>query len=197
MHIHNPNVPPPIEELRLTKMDKAMERGRYTWEKKYQVVAVYLKCGSLRETEAQTEVPTATIQNWKGSQWWPDLVNQIKTADHTKLDNKLSQLVNKALGVVEDRLENGELVLNNKTGEMVRKPVGIRDATRAASELMQRQVQINKTLVDNETKQQTVEETLKFLANEFAKMVNNKPKPETIDLEEVEDAIYEERPSRL
>lgn len=196
MHIHNPNVPPPIEELRLTKVDKPMERGRYTWEKKYATVAVYLKCGSLRDTEHNTGVPVPTIENWRKSSWWPDLVNQIKTANAAQLDNKLSQLINKALGVVEDRLENGELILNNKTGELVRKPIGVRDATRAASELMQRQLAINKTLALDEVKQQTVDETLRFLATEFARMVNRKP--ETLDIvEEVDDAIYEERPEGL
>lgn len=188
MHIHNPNVPPPIEELRLSKVDKGLERGRYTWEKKYSVVAVYLQCGGLRETEDITGVPVATVENWRKSDWWPNLVQQIKTAKSTQLDNKLTKLIDKALGTIEDRLENGELVLNNKTGEMVRKPIGIRDATRAASELMQRQMAINKTLVLDEVRQQTVDETLKHLANEFAKMVNKKP--ETIDMEEPEDAVY-------
>lgn len=193
MHIHNPNVPPPIEELRLTKAP--MERGRYTWEKRYSVVAVYLQCGSLRETEEQCGVPVATIENWRKSNWWDDLVNQIQTAQTTKQNNKLTQLINKALGKIDDALEHGELILNNKTGELVRKPVGIRDATRAASELMQRQVQLNKTLAIEQVQKQTVDETLKFLANEFAKMVNKKP--ETIDMEDIEDAVYDERETRL
>jgi hypothetical protein len=195
MHIHNPKVPPPIEELRISKMDQAVERGRYTWEKKYSVVAIYLQCGSLRETESQTGVSVPTLENWRKSAWWDDLVAQIKTAQTSQQNNKLTQLINKSLGIVEDRLENGEMILNNKTGELVRKPVGIRDATRAASELMQRQVQLNKTLAIEQVQKQTVDETLKFLANEFAKMVNKKP--EVIDLEETEDAIYEERKEGL
>lgn len=172
-----------------------MERGRYTWEKKYSVVAVYLQCGSLRETQDKTDVPAVTIENWRKSAWWDELVNQIKTAQATQLDNKLNKLINKALGTIDDRLENGELILNNKTGELVRKPISIRDATRAASELMQRQVQLNKTLAIEQVQKQTVDETLKYLANEFAKMVNRKP--ETIDLQEAEDAVYEEREAGL
>lgn len=195
MHIHNPKVPPPVEELRISKMNQAVERGRYTWEKKYSVVAIYLQCGSLRETQEQTGVPVPTVENWRKSAWWDDLVNQIKTAQSSQQNNKLTQLINKSLGIIGDRLENGELILNNKTGEMVRKPVGIRDATRAASELMQRQVQVNKTLAIEQVQKQTIDETLKFLANEFAKMVNKRP--EVLDMGEVEDAVYEEREEGL
>lgn len=195
MHIHNPNIPPPIEELRVTKMTQGMERGRYTWEKKYATVAVYLKCGSLRETERNTGVPAVTVENWRKSSWWDGIVNEIKLAQHTQQDNKLNQIIGKALNKIEDALDNGELILNNKTGEMVRKPVSIRDATRAASELMTRQMAVNKTLAIENVQKQTVDETLKFLASEFAKMVNKKP--ETITLEEAEDAIYEEREEGL
>lgn len=195
MHIHNPNVPPPVEELRISKMNQALERGRYTWEKKYSVVAIYLQCGSLRETQEQSGVPVPTIENWRKSAWWDDLVNQIKTAQSTQQNNKLTQLINKSLGIVEDRLEHGEMILNNKTGELVRKPVGIRDATRAASELMQRQVQLNKTLAIEQVQKQTIDETLKFLATEFAKMVNKKP--EVIDLEDATYAVHEEREEGL
>jgi hypothetical protein len=166
-------------------MTQAIERGRYTWEKKYSAVAIYLQCGSLRETEQQSSVPVPTLENWRKSSWWDDLVNQIQTAQSTKQNNKLTHLINKSLGIIDDRLENGELILNNKTGELVRKPVGIRDATRAASELMQRQVQLNKTIAVENIQKQTVDETLKFLAQEFAKMVNRKP--EVIDME---DATY-------
>lgn len=195
MHIHNPNIPPPIEELRISKLNLAVERGRYTWEKKYSAVAVYLACGSLRETQEQTGVPVPTLENWRKSSWWDDLVIQIQTAQATKQNNKLTHIINKSLGLIDDILENGELILNNKTGELVRKPVGIRDATRAASELMQRQIQINKTLAVENIQKQTVDETLRFLAQEFARMVNKKP--ETIQMEEVEDAVYEGREEGL
>lgn len=194
MHIHNKDVPPPIEELRLSKVDRPMERGRYTWEKKYATVTVYLTNGSLRETEEKTGVPSTTIEAWRKTPWWDNLVSQIKETNATQLDNKLSKLIKKALGVIDDRLENGELVLNNKTGEMVRKPVGVRDATRAASELLQRQHQINKIAVETQVKQQTIEETLKLLAIEFARMNTKKPLEY---VEEVSDAIYEERETGL
>jgi hypothetical protein len=195
MHIHNPNSPPPIDELRVSKLNQVMERGRYTWEKKYATVAIYLKCGSLRETERNSGVPATTIENWRKSSWWDQIVSEIKKAQHAEQDNKLTQIITKALGKIEDILDNGELILNNKTGELVRKPVGIRDATRAASELMQRQESLNKTLAFEEVQKQTVDETLKYLASEFAKMVTKKP--EVIDMEDATYAVHEKREEGL
>lgn len=90
---------------------------------------------------------------------------------------KLSKIVDKALDSIDDRLDNGDFILNNKTGKVVRKPVGLRDAVNAASALMQRA-----EVIENMNKQertieatQSIEDQLKLLANEFARF-NNKGK---------------------
>lgn len=96
---------------------------------------------------------------------------------------KLSKIVDKALDSIDDRLDNGDFILNNKTGEVVRKPVGLRDAVNAASALMQRA-----EVIENMNKQertieatQSIEDQLKLLANEFARF-NNKGKLSAEDI---------------
>lgn len=195
MHIINYDNPPPIEELRMKNLDKPKEaNGRYTWEKKYSVVAIFMQTGSQRETAKLAEIPETTVENWRKMPWWQQLVEDVKNSDITKLDNQLTKLINKSLAVIEDRLDNGEQVLNNKTGKLMNKPVGIREATQAATALMQRQVQLHKNTVEQAIQKQTVQDTLKALATEFAKWTKQK---ETIVLEETEDAIYEERKEGL
>lgn len=112
---------------------------------------------------------------------------------------KLSKIVDKALESIDDRLDNGDFILNNKTGEVVRKPVGLRDAVTAATALMQRA-----EVIENMNKQeraieatQSVEDQLKLLASEFAKF-NNKSKvnAETIEFKEL-DALHDEREAGL
>lgn len=185
MHLFNKDVPPPIEELRLAKLDRPKEsNGRWTWEKKYSVVATFLKTGNIRETGDLTGVSWMTIESWRKQPWWLDLVQQIKNTDYTVLDNQLSKLINKSLGSIEDALDNGEMILNNKTGELVRKPVAVRDATRIASELMQRKQSLQKSMMQEQVTQVTVQETLKALAQEFAKW-NNQKSPELEIVQEV------------
>jgi hypothetical protein len=191
MHIINYDNPPPIEELRVNALsgDGKLDNGRYSWEKKYSVVAIYMSCGSMRETENRTGVAVPTLENWRKMPWWDKMVQDIKVAESTQLNSKLNQIINKALGIIEDRLLNGETVVT-RDGKEHQIPVSIRDATRAASELLNRKAQIEKNSVENVVRQATVQETLKALALEFAKMAKqNQP----IILEESDDAIYKER----
>jgi len=187
LHIRQTQVPPPIEELDLKNLNNVKEYGRYTWEKKYSTVVIYLQCGNMRMTAEKTGVNAATIENWRKSAWWEDMVQEIKNTDTAEHNNKLSKLIKKSLDVMEDRLINGEKVLNNKTGELMDKPISLRDATQAANTLMQRQATLAKHQNELQVQKQTTQDILKTLAAEFAKM-NNNPKLSTVadDIEFVE-----------
>jgi hypothetical protein len=195
MHIINYDNPPPIEDLRLSNLSKGkMDNGRWTWEKKYAVVAVYSECGSLRETAERTGVTAATIENWRKLPWWEQMLREIRETYDAKLDNKLSKLITKALGVIEDRLDKGDLVLNQKTGEMVHRPLSARDATTAAGMLIDKQDRLRKNTVENIVAQASVQDTLKMLAAEFAKLSGQVRQP-TVQLEEVEEVEYKDIPT--
>jgi hypothetical protein len=183
MHIINYDNPPPLEELRLSKLSADKENGRYTWEKKYQVAVYFLSTGSMRETSENSGVAVATIESWRKLPWWDNMLEEIKNTDRSKLQNKLSQIINKSLSAIEDRLENGEMVLNNKTGELVRKPVSLRDAQTAATNLLGKQLALEKNIEETVVKQKTIQETLTMLAGEFAKWNNKKIKASATDIQ--------------
>lgn len=163
---------------------------RYSWDKKQEVCEKMLALNNVRLVAELTNVTTQTIQNWKKTEWWQDLVNEIKSTEKVQLDNKLKQLINKSLDVVEDRLENGEIVMNNKTGELVRKPVVLRDTARVASDLISKRLAIEKDSQEIQLKKDSMKETLVMLATEFARWntQQNKRKP----TEDIEDAVYAE-----
>ena len=73
--------------------------------------------------------------------------------------------------MVQDRLEYGDFVFNQKSGEVIRKPVSLRDATKTASDLMTRQAALHKEASESTTNTATasVADQLKQLADEFAK----------------------------
>jgi hypothetical protein len=66
--------------------------------------------------------------------------------------------------------------MNNKTGAIVRKPVSLRDAATLTNQLLSRQLEIEKLMDKYEGQKDSVQDTLKMLAQEFAKWqrINNK-----------------------
>lgn len=158
------------------------------FEKKAELVKAYSQLGNLRLAAEMTGVNLETARYWKQKKdWWPKLMEEAKQEQRTELQSKLGKITQVALEIMEDRLQNGEFILNNKTGELVRKPVGLRDANQAANNLM---TQVNKLEEMNSKVGQVddnTQEMLKQLAVEFAKFATKKAKPaEIVDVESKE-----------
>jgi hypothetical protein len=176
---------PVDKELNLaaTRLDKA---GEYTWEHKIRIVATMLATGNMAHAAREHKVDYSTLMDWKKRPWWPKLLAEVKQAARGELQTKMSKIVSKALDAVEDRIENGEVILNNKTGELLRKPASLRDVNTVASSMLTQQIQIEKLEKGATIQQETMQELLKQLHGEFAKF-NSKTKQnnaETIDFKE-------------
>lgn len=165
-----------------------------TWpvEKKIEAVTTFLALGNLRQVAAVTGVSYGMIKQWRLQPWWKDLEAEIIASRRVLQANKLSKIVDKSLDVIDDRLQNGDFVYNNKTGDVFRKPVGLRDATGAANALMQRQAILEKLNKDEQVAetQADIQTTLKNLAEQFA-LMNNRSKAGATD------AIYAQRQEGL
>jgi predicted ATP-grasp superfamily ATP-dependent carboligase len=165
---------PVDKELSLvsTRLDKA---GEYTWEHKIKVVSTLLATGNMAHAAREHKVDYSTLQDWKKKPWWPKLLAEVKQAARGELQTKMSKIVGKALDAVEDRIENGEVILNNKTGELLRKPASLRDVSTVANNMLHQQIQIEKLEKGATIQQETMQDLLKQLHGEFAKF-NSKTK---------------------
>lgn len=163
----------------------ALTGNSHSWEKRMEVVSRYMLLGNIRVVSEQTGVQYSTIVDWKKQDWWADMVDQIRRQKKTKTSESITKIVESSLDVLQDRLTNGDFILNNKTGEIIRKPVGAKEAITIANQLMQRQIQLEDLIERTSKTEESTQETLKLLANEFIKW-QKKNKPETID---VEDAV--------
>lgn len=184
--------------LRLRRVSEG-HRKNTTWsvEKRIDAVTKYLALGNMRLVAELTGVSYTLLRHWKAEPWWMEIEAEIKASRRIQTDNKLSKIVDKALEAVGDRLENGDVFYDVKNGELSRKPVILRDALRAANDLMQRQEALNKNKEqeDDGVQAKSIQEQLTFLADEFAKF-NTKRTVETVT-EEIEDAVYDERETGL
>lgn len=147
----------------------AEREGNHPADVKYSAVQKYLALGNMRAVSELSNIPYPTLCSWKRSDWWGDVVEDIRREERTRRSNRLQDIVDNSLNAVEDRLKNGDYVLNQKTGKLIRKPVAFREAAKAANDLLNQQTKMEELAQRTDVDKESVGETLKTLAAEFAK----------------------------
>jgi hypothetical protein len=150
-------------------------------------------------------IPRITLQVWKTSVWWNDLIAELKVQEKIELSSKMKSIVDAAHTVVANRLENGDAVIG-KDGQIVYKPVSMRDAHRVAVDLLNQREAVEKGALNMDVQEQNTDK-LELLAEKFAEFATKKieqklDKTRTIEVlgvidTEVSDAVYEEREEGL
>lgn len=116
---------PDVQEARRTSV---AEREIRSVEQRYQVASLFVAFGNMAEVERQTGVPYQTLMNWKKSQWFIDLVEELKSQRYDQLDSRLASIVSKATEIVKERLEDGDVKVL-RDGTTVTVPVDAKTAT--------------------------------------------------------------------
>lgn len=171
---------------------KANERVRrwYSDAQKIEAVKLWLVTGNLVVTAATLNIPLPTLKEWRYTKWWDEIVSEIRVEGTLQLSNKLKAVAEKAIGVTLDRLDNGDWIMNQKTGVLERKPVAMRDAYQVAAGLLDRHMELDRK-PQEEAQNQKTQDRLEALAKAFEKFAGKIPKNEVIDVE-FKDAIPEE-----
>ena len=141
------------------------------WSEKQRMDAVnsYLLLGNLALTSRVLNIPEVTLRYWKAQPWWKDAVAEIKSSEKMQLSVRVKKLVDASLAVVEDRLLNGDFQFDQKTGEVVRKPVNLKDAHKVAIDMADKHEALEKA-EDVVQKEENVDDKLLRLAEKFATM---------------------------
>lgn len=150
------------------KTKKVAGPGWWSQKKKIETVTTYLALGNAPMTEGVTGVPRGTIRQWKMQQWWKDLVEDIRNEEDTELDVKLSKIIDKSLDVVMDRVTDGDFIFDSKTGKLHRKPVGMKDALQAVTQVFDKR-NLLRGKPTSRVEKHTTQDTLNSLAEQFAK----------------------------
>lgn len=171
----------------------------YTWNDKSKAVQLYMLNGNMRLVSEATSIPYDTLCDWKKQDWWATIVEELRAAVKAKRGTKMSSIIDSSLEIVQDRLERGDWILNQKTGQMIRKPVSLKDAAQVTNHLIDRQLQMEEMADRLDNNKTTVQETLTMLAKEFQKLNRSKQKLEAVDavIKELPDALHDEREEGL
>ncbi len=165
-------------------------RRWYSDSQKLEAVKLWLLTGNMPVVAASLNIPLPTIKEWRYSKWWDEVVAEIKSEKTLQMSNKLKAVAEKALDITLDRLENGDFIYDQKTGQIVRKPVVMRDAMQVANSFMDRHLVLEKKPLEEKAQQQ-VQDRLLALADAFASMAKKTKRIEVVD------AIYDERQEGL
>lgn len=160
-------------------------RAAYADSQKLEAVKLWLVCGNMPVVSATLGIPLPTIKQWRYSKWWGEIVAELKTEDSIKLSKKLQEVANKALAVVEDRLDNGDWIYDQKLGEMRRKPVSSRDAYQITAGVLDRHLAIERK-PQEDANQQKIADRLESIAATFASFARKTTKIEVVDVVDVQ-----------
>jgi putative cell wall-binding protein len=164
----------------------AATKDWYSDRQKIEAVQTYLLIGNLAEVARQLQINEHTLRTWKTSEWWSELTQEIQKQETIVLNKKLKSIADKSLELMADRLEKGDYIYDQKTGQIKRKPVNLRDATQATTAVLSIQDKLQSK--ENFTvAQEHIEQKLSKLAEAFTKLSKGEK------LEEAEDIEYVER----
>lgn len=176
---------------------KAGQLGHWGEAKRIEAVTLYLSTGSPIEVSRLSGVPLKTIEQWKASPWWKELVDKIQAEDDQKLDAKTSKIIDRALEGLLDRIENGEHIYDQKTGNVKRMPAKLRDLNVAFNNLLDKR-QLLRCKPTKIVEQHSTAVQLQNLANSFAQFVQKKVEElptshmiEGVDVIQNDDGTYE------
>lgn len=150
------------------------------------VTTYFMLGGSMTAVSRALKIPRATLNVWKRTDWWSKLEDDIRKEERMQLSTQLRKVVNNSWDIVSDRLQNGDWILNQKTGELLRKPVGVRDAGRIAVDAAK--LRNDMDLHNNFTvATEQIEDKLAKLAKAFTNLAKG------ITTEDAEDVAYVEQ----
>ena len=170
--------------------------GHWNKKKQLEVVTTYLALGNLSEASRLCNVPLSTVEKWKMSPWWKEVVDDIQNGEGQRSDSKMSKIIDKALDMLEKRIEDGDYQYDQKTGRLVKVPLKARDLERVASGLFDKRQLIRKKPT-HITTAESQGDMLKKLAEQFAKFSGQITKEKVVDeyidettVEQLEDGTF-------
>jgi antitoxin (DNA-binding transcriptional repressor) of toxin-antitoxin stability system len=96
-------------------------------EDKDRAAFTYAVTGSSKKVEAYTGIPASTVRQWSQTQDFKERVRKARAKHQSRMDGVFTGLLDKLASEIWDRIENGEDVVLQKNGEIVKKKISAKD----------------------------------------------------------------------
>lgn len=155
---------------RLRKDSERERKGWFSDRVKLKAVKMWLACGNLVEVSSRLNIPYPTVKTWRyQTDWWDVYVRELTSENNQKKDAKLETLLETSYNILDDRLKNGDIILDSRTGELINVPMKGKDVATVARSLHQQQQDIREAPAQAAARQAT-NEMLVDLAKQFAQI---------------------------
>lgn len=101
----------------------------YPEEDKIEACTLWAVTRDIDKVHGITSIPKWAIRRWMKEPWWDNVVQQVRKEQNELLDAQLTKVIGKAVEVIQDRIENGEVYVDRKTKEQYRVPVNVKSAS--------------------------------------------------------------------
>lgn len=162
---------------------RAIDAAGRNWSdsQKLEAVTTYLSLANIALTSRVLKIPEMTLRTWMKKDWWKELEAEMKTQESLELSARLKKIIGSTLAVAEDRIANGDFIYDNRTGEMVRKPVSLKDAHKVTMDMIQRREVLDNKQPTNVSMEQ-LDDKLAKLAKSFADIAAGRKAIEVTDV---------------
>lgn len=109
-----------------------------------EAITNYLATGNITLTSQLCGVPRDTLKTWMKSPWWYEAIEDIHNGENVELSKKSKDIIQKTLTALEDRVQNGNYVMDGKTKKIKRVPVNAKELGDIASKIIDRRQLLNK-----------------------------------------------------
>lgn len=141
--------------------------------KRVEAATVFAVVRDLEKTSNLVKIPIKDLKFFQDQPWWDEYIARVVKGKNDVLDAKITEVLDQALDVIKDRLENGEVTYNAKTGEERRLPVRARDAATVAAVLFDKR-QLIRGEATSRSETLSPEAKLANLKENFEKLAKSK-----------------------
>jgi transposase-like protein len=154
--------------LRKQRLALVAKRREYSDENKIETIKTFLAMGgNLSLTAAACGISRNTLKMWKATNWWNEVITELRKAEKLELSASTKKILTKSLALLEDRLEHGDYIYDQKQGKLIRKALNARDIHKIAIDMMDRKDKLDEA-TSSEEHIQSNEEKMEKLMERFA-----------------------------
>lgn len=176
----------PTKVVRLNKKPGQLgPKGRpahWSPAQKEMAVAKWLILGNLMEVQRQTQVPEITLRKWKAQDWWKEKETELRKQANTELEGKLGKVLDKSLEQTMDRLENGDIFYNQRTGKFERVPVKANVVNQISKNMLDKKFILQQINSKTDNTEEAIKDRLDALKKEFLNFAKKKTMENVIDI---------------